>query len=54
QTIDFVVGPGASGNRENDSTVFDATITLVPEPSSTLLIAAALPLCFLRRRSKGI
>lgn len=49
--VDFVVGPGASGNNSNDSTIFDATITLVPEPSSTLLLAVALPLCFLRRRT---
>lgn len=50
-SIDFVVGPGTSGNNANDSTIFDATITLVPEPSSALLLVAALPLCFMRRRS---
>ncbi|RYD22508.1 MAG: PEP-CTERM sorting domain-containing protein [Verrucomicrobiaceae bacterium] len=48
--VDFVVGPGASGNNTNDSTIFDANITLVPEPSSTLLLLGALPLCFVRRR----
>lgn len=51
--IDFVVGPGASGNNTNDSTVFDASITLVPEPSSALLLFGAIPLCFVRRRSGG-
>lgn len=52
-TIDFVVGPGNSGNNENDSTIFNATITLVPEPSSALLLGAAAPLCLLRRRNKS-
>lgn len=52
-TIDFVVGPGTSGINENDSTIFNATITLVPEPSSALLLGAAVPLCFLRRRNKA-
>lgn len=49
--VDFVVGPGASGNNTNDSAIFDATITLVPEPSSALLLVGALPLCFVRRRT---
>ncbi|RYD42628.1 MAG: PEP-CTERM sorting domain-containing protein, partial [Verrucomicrobiaceae bacterium] len=53
QTIDFVVGPGNSGVNDNDSTIFNATITLVPEPSTTLLLGAAVPLCFLRRRNKA-
>ena len=49
--LDFVVGPGVSGSAADDSTVFNATITLVPEPSSTLLLAASVPLAFLRRRN---
>ena len=50
-TLDFVVGPGASGQNGNDSTVFSAEITLVPEPSSVFLAAAAIPLLMRRRRS---
>jgi hypothetical protein len=52
-TVDFVLGPGASGNNANDSTLFDATITLVPEPASTLLLAAATPLLLRRRRPQA-
>lgn len=48
--IDFVVGPGASGTNTNDSTIFFATITLVPEPSSAILATAALPILLRRRR----
>lgn len=47
--LDFVVGPGATGNAFNDSTAFNATI-VVPEPSSALLAVAALPLLLRRRR----
>ncbi|MEO5916092.1 MAG: hypothetical protein ABIS50_17785 [Luteolibacter sp.] len=48
--VDFVLGPGNSGDSTSDSTIFNTTITLVPETSSTLLIAAAAPILFRRRR----
>ncbi len=48
--LDFVVGPGTA-TTTNDSTTFEAVITLVPEPTSTLMIAAAMPLFFVRRRT---
>lgn len=48
--IDFVVGPGQSGDNTHDSTIFNATIVLVPEVSSILLLAAAAPLVLRRRK----
>ena len=51
--IDFVLGPGAvaTNNSGNDSVIFDADIVLVPEVSSTLLLAGAAPLLLRRRRT---
>ena len=51
--IDFVLGPGAvaTNNSGNDSVIFDADIVLVPEVSSTLLLAGAAPLLLCRRRT---
>ena len=39
-TVDFVVGP--RGNFTSDSTAFDASITLVPEPEGVILILIGL------------
>ncbi len=50
-TLDFVLGPGASGLNDDDSTIFNATITLVPEPSSVFLAAIAVPFLFRRQRN---
>ena len=53
ETLDFVLGPGASGSFGNDSTGFNATIALVPEPGTLALgLVAATGLALARRRRR--
>lgn len=50
-TLDFVIGPGADGGFGNDSTQFNANISLIPEPAGLgLLGLGGLTLLARRRR----